>query len=175
MSVYEPNEPWWTFGSSHSVSVCVCVCVFHNVLEHYRSFPTLLTVDVISVGSARASANIPLSLQTHRCSTNGTWNGQLKARNCLFHQLPLLRDQLGNNLISVAGKIQIEDTKGYISVCLSKCIWSTSFFLRNTPFVRSFPLLLRCKLCEGAHAWLRRTKFTHEIAFQHTQLHLHVY
>ncbi len=92
------------------------------------SFPPLLTVDLISVGSARASANIPLSLQTHRCSTNGTWNGQLKARNCLFHQLPLLRDQLGNNLISVAGKIQIEDTKGYISVCLSKCIWSTSFF-----------------------------------------------
>lgn len=160
------------FGSSHSVSVCVCV--FRNVLEHYCSFPTSLTVDLISVGSARASANIPLSLQTHRCSTNGTWNGQLKARNCLFHQLPLLRDQLGNNLISVAGKIRIEDTKGYISVCLSKCIWSVSFFSEMPPSsARS--LSLRCKLFEGAHAWLRRTKFTHEITFQHTQLHLHVY
>ncbi len=110
------------------------------MLERYCSFLPLLTVDLISVGSARVSANIPLSLQTHRCSTNCTWNGQLKARNCLFHQLPLLRDQLGNHLISVAGKIQIEDTKGYISVCLSKCIWSTSFFLRNAPFIRSFSL-----------------------------------
>ncbi len=170
MSVYEPNEPRLRLGSSHSVSACV----FRNVLERYCSFPPLLTVDLISVGSARASANIPLSLQTHRCSTNGTWNGQLKARNCLFHQLPLLRDQLGNNLISVAGKIQIEDTKGYISVCLSKCIWSTSFFSEMPPSF-ACSLSLRCKLCEGAHAWLRRTKFTHEIAFQHTQLHLHVY
>ncbi len=141
------------------------------MLERYCSFLPLLTVDLISVGSARASANIPLSLQTHRCSTNCTWNGQLKARNCLFHQLPLLRDQLGNHLISVAGKIQIEDTKGYISVCLSKCIWSTSFFSEMPPsFARS--LSLRCKLCEGGacmttedqiHSWNRIS--THSATF----------
>lgn len=45
--------------------------------------------------------------------TKHTWNAQLKARNCLFHQLPLLRDQLGDNLITSSGKMQIGYTKGY--------------------------------------------------------------
>lgn len=45
--------------------------------------------------------------------TKHTWNAQLKARNCLFHQLPLMRDQLGDNLITSSGKMQIGYTKGY--------------------------------------------------------------
>lgn len=154
-------------GQSLVALILSCLCV--GVL----SLVPVFTADLITVWSARPSANIPVSLQTHRCSTNATWNGQLKARNCLFHQLPLLRDQLENNLISLAGKIRIEDTKGYVSVCLSKCIWSVPFF-SEMPSSHACSLSLRCvRRC--TRAWLQRTEFTHEIAFQHTQLHLHVY
>lgn len=87
--------------------------------------PSLGRVELIATASAKpllmSYSHYTQDTHTHRQSrgsrtqvyTKHTWNAQLKARNCLFHQLPLLRDQLGNNLITSGGKMQIGYTKGY--------------------------------------------------------------
>lgn len=79
---FSPHHLWSHFSKS------VCLFILFWSLFHRESGSDCCLV-------CRGTYNIPSSLQMPRCSPIGTWNGQLKPRNCLFHQLPLLRDQLG--------------------------------------------------------------------------------
>lgn len=107
----------------------------------------------------RGPYNIPFSLQTPRCSPIGTWNGQLKARNCLFHQLPLLHDQLG------------ERSRLEIQKVTSQRVNLNAYEVDHFPQQGFFSLLLSPLFKSNLSTvtmcvWPQTTKFTHEITFQ---------
>lgn len=128
--------------------MCVCFILLCSLFQRER------VTDCCPV--CRGPYNFPFLLQMPRCSLVGTWNAQLKARNCLFHQLPLLRDQLG------------ERSRLEVQKVISQCVYLNAYEVGHFPHQGFFSLLFSplSKSNLSMVAVCARpptTKFTHKI------------